>query len=65
MDNRDLDSFAVDIQTTVNLLAAIPTGGNSSSRSQGIRTRAEIEELERVGVDAVLVAERLMQESRS
>ena len=60
INNRNLEDFTVDIQTTVDLLAGIPTGKTVVSES-GIRTRAEIEELERVGVDAVLIGETLMR----
>jgi indole-3-glycerol phosphate synthase len=60
INNRNLEDFSVDIQTTVDLLAAIPTGKTVVSES-GIRSRAEIEELERVGVDAVLIGETLMR----
>ena len=60
INNRNLEDFTVDIQTTVDLLAAIPTGKTVVSES-GIRTRPEIEELERVGVDAVLIGETLMR----
>jgi indole-3-glycerol phosphate synthase len=60
INNRNLEDFTVDIQTTVDLLAAIPTGKTVVSES-GIRTRGEIEELERVGVDAVLIGETLMR----
>jgi indole-3-glycerol phosphate synthase len=60
INNRNLADFSVDIQTTVDLLAAIPTGKTVVSES-GIRTRHEIEELERVGVDAVLIGETLMR----
>jgi indole-3-glycerol phosphate synthase len=60
INNRNLEDFTVDIQTTVDLLAAIPTGKIVVSES-GIRSRAEIEELERVGVDAVLIGESLMR----
>jgi indole-3-glycerol phosphate synthase len=60
INNRNLEDFTVDIQTTVDLLAAIPTGKTVVSES-GIRTRHEIEELERVGVDAVLIGETLMR----
>jgi len=60
INNRNLVDFTVDIQTTVDLLAAIPTGKTVVSES-GIRTRHEIEELERVGVDAVLIGETLMR----
>jgi indole-3-glycerol phosphate synthase len=60
INNRNLEDFTVDIQTTVDLLAAVPTGKTVVSES-GIRTRQEIEELERVGVDAVLIGESLMR----
>ena len=60
INNRNLEDFTVDIQTTVDLLAAIPTGKTVVSES-GIRSRQEIEELERVGVDAVLIGETLMR----
>lgn len=60
INNRNLENFSVDIQTTVDLLAAVPTGKTVVSES-GIRTRPEIEELERVGVDAVLIGETLMR----
>jgi len=62
INNRNLEDFTVDIQTTVDLLAGIPTGKTVVSES-GIRTRHEIEELERVGVDAVLIGETLMRAS--
>ena len=62
INNRNLADFSVDIQTTLDLLAAVPTGKTVVSES-GIRTRAEIEELERVGVDAVLIGETLMRAS--
>ena len=60
INNRNLEDFTVDIQTTVDLLAAVPTGKTVVSES-GIRSRNEIEELERVGVDAVLIGETLMR----
>jgi indole-3-glycerol phosphate synthase len=60
INNRNLEDFTVDIQTTVDLLAAIPTGKTVVSES-GIRSRFEIEELERVGVDAVLIGETVMR----
>jgi len=60
INNRNLADLSVDIQTTFDLLAAIPTGKTVVSES-GIRTRQEIEELERVGVDAVLIGETLMR----
>jgi indole-3-glycerol phosphate synthase len=60
INNRNLEDFTVDIQTTLDLLADVPTGKTVVSES-GIHTRQEIEELERVGVDAVLIGETLMR----
>jgi indole-3-glycerol phosphate synthase len=60
INNRNLEDFTVDIQTTVDLLADVPTGKTVVSES-GIRSRQEIDDLERVGVDAVLIGERLMR----
>jgi indole-3-glycerol phosphate synthase len=60
INNRNLADFTVDIQTTVDLLAAVPTGKVVVSES-GIHSRMEIDELERVGVDAVLIGEALMR----
>jgi indole-3-glycerol phosphate synthase len=59
-NNRNHEDFTVDNQTTVDLLADVPTGKTVVSES-GIRSREEIEELERVGVDAVLIGETLMR----
>jgi indole-3-glycerol phosphate synthase len=60
INNRNLEDFTVDIQTTLDLLAAVPTGKTVVSES-GIVAREQIEELERVGVDAVLIGETLMR----
>jgi indole-3-glycerol phosphate synthase len=60
INNRDLADFSVDLQTTFDLLADVPAGKIVVSES-GIATREEIEELEGVGVDAVLVGEALMR----
>jgi indole-3-glycerol phosphate synthase len=60
INNRNLEDFSVDITTTIDLLAGVPTGKTVVSES-GIRTRAEIEDLERIGVDAVLIGESLMR----
>ena len=62
INNRDLADFSVDIQRTFELLADVPAGKTVVSES-GIVYREQIEELERVGVDAVLVGERLMRAS--
>jgi indole-3-glycerol phosphate synthase len=60
INNRDLEDFSVDIQRTFDLLADVPTGKVVVSES-GIYHRGQIEELEQVGVDAVLVGEALMR----
>ena len=60
INNRDLESFEVDIQRTFDLLHDVPAGKVVVSES-GIHYREQIEELEQVGVDAVLVGEVLMR----
>ncbi|MGI8622967.1 MAG: indole-3-glycerol phosphate synthase TrpC [Solirubrobacteraceae bacterium] len=60
INNRDLTSFSVDLQRTFELLADVPAGKMVVSES-GITTREQLEELEDVGVDAVLVGETLMR----
>ena len=60
INNRDLTDFSVDIQRTFDLLADVPAGKIVVSES-GITTREQIEELEQVGVDAVLIGEALMR----
>jgi indole-3-glycerol phosphate synthase len=60
INNRDLVDFSVDIQRTFDLLADVPAGKVVVSES-GIHTREQIDELEQVGVDAVLIGEALMR----
>jgi indole-3-glycerol phosphate synthase len=60
INNRDLEDFSVDIQRTFDLLADVPAGKVVVSES-GIHHRGQIEELEQVGVDAVLIGEALMR----
>jgi len=60
INNRDLEDFTVDITRTYDLLADVPAGKTVVSES-GIVHREQIEELERVGVDAVLVGETVMR----
>jgi len=60
INNRDLTDFTVDIRRTFDLLPSIPAGKIVVSES-GIETRAQIEELEQIGVDAVLVGTALMR----
>ncbi|MCD6726956.1 MAG: indole-3-glycerol phosphate synthase TrpC [Solirubrobacteraceae bacterium] len=60
INNRDLADFSVDIERTYELLVDIPAGKTVVSES-GFRTREQLLDLERVGVDAVLVGESLMR----
>jgi indole-3-glycerol phosphate synthase len=60
INNRDLTDFSVDVRRTYELLNDVPTGKIVVSES-GIHSRDQLDELERVGVDAVLVGEVLMR----
>jgi indole-3-glycerol phosphate synthase len=59
INNRDLDEQRVDIATTFELMPDVPAGKTVVAES-GISGRQELEELERVGVDAVLIGGALM-----
>jgi len=59
INNRNLDQGSVDVSTTYELMPDVPAGKTVVAES-GISTRAELEELERVGVDAVLIGSALM-----
>ncbi len=59
VNNRDLDEGTVDVATTYELMPNVPAGKTVVAES-GISARAELEELERVGVDAVLIGSALM-----
>jgi indole-3-glycerol phosphate synthase len=60
INNRDLKDFSVDVQRTFELLHDVPAGKTVVSES-GFHSRDQLDELERVGVDAVLVGESLMR----
>jgi indole-3-glycerol phosphate synthase len=59
INNRDLDEGSVDVSRTYELMPDVPAGKTVVAES-GISSRAELEELERVGVDAVLIGGALM-----
>ncbi len=59
INNRNLDEGSVDVTTTYELMPDVPAGKTVVAES-GISARAELEELERVGVDAVLIGSALM-----
>jgi indole-3-glycerol phosphate synthase len=60
INNRDLTDFSVDVERTFELLSDVPAGKAVVSES-GFHTRDQLDELERVGVDAALVGESLMR----
>ncbi len=60
INNRDLQTFEVDVERTYELLSDVPAGKTVVSES-GFHTREQIDDLERVGVDAVLIGESLMR----
>jgi indole-3-glycerol phosphate synthase len=62
INNRDLATFKVNLQTTLDLLKDIPDDRIVVSES-GISTRADVVALQRAGVDAILVGESLMREN--
>jgi len=59
INNRDLRTFEVDIETTLRLRPRVPAGVPVVSES-GIRGRGDVERLADAGVDAMLVGEALM-----
>jgi indole-3-glycerol phosphate synthase len=59
INNRDLDAGTVDVSTTYELITNVPAGKTVVAES-GISSREELEELDRVGVDAVLIGGALM-----
>ena len=62
INNRDLKTFNVDLDTTINLIEFVPSGMPVVSES-GIRDAADVKRLAAAGVAAVLVGETLMRSS--
>jgi indole-3-glycerol phosphate synthase len=60
INNRDLATLEVDTRRTFELLDRVPDGAVVVAES-GFSSRAELDELERAGVDAVLMGEALMR----
>ena len=60
INNRDLTKMKTDRETTIRLRSLIPDGRVTISES-GIETRADVDELHRLGVDAMLVGEALLR----
>jgi indole-3-glycerol phosphate synthase len=60
INNRNLADLHVDLETTLELLAHVPAGKTVVSES-GYSTREQLDELDEVGVDAVLIGETLLR----
>jgi indole-3-glycerol phosphate synthase len=60
INNRNLRDLSVDLETTPELITDVPAGKTVVSES-GYVSYEQIAELERIGVDAVLVGETLMR----
>lgn len=60
INNRDLRTFQVDMETTEKLIKYINKPGITVVSESGIRTRADVQMLGACGVHAVLVGEALM-----
>ena len=60
INNRDLSDFSVDVERTYELLSDVPTGKIVVSES-GFSSRDQLDDLDRIGVDAVLIGESLMR----
>ncbi|KAI5787163.1 indole-3-glycerol phosphate synthase-domain-containing protein [Geopyxis carbonaria] len=61
VNNRDLHSFKVDLETTSGLVDMIDASQVTLCALSGISTRADVERYEADGVGAVLVGESLMR----
>jgi indole-3-glycerol phosphate synthase len=62
INNRNLDNGEVEVSTTFELMPDVPAGKTVVSES-GFTEPAQLDELDRVGVDAVLIGEALMRAS--
>jgi indole-3-glycerol phosphate synthase len=60
VNNRNLHTFEVTLETSLNLAARMPSGAIKVSES-GIDSRAAVTRLQHAGFDALLVGEHLMK----
>jgi indole-3-glycerol phosphate synthase len=60
INNRNLRDLSVDVARTHELITDVPAGKTVVSES-GYGSRDQLDELERIGVDAVLIGETLMR----
>lgn len=62
INNRDLGTFSVDLETSLNLIELMPDEVIVVSES-GIRERDDVARLDEAGIDAILIGETLMRSS--
>ena len=62
INNRDLNTFITDIETTIKLLPHIPKNKTIISES-GLSKKSELERLAELGVSSFLVGESLMKQN--
>lgn len=60
INNRNLKTFEVSLETSLRLIERIPEGKVAVSES-GLRSHADLEQLRGAGFDAFLIGEHLMQ----
>jgi indole-3-glycerol phosphate synthase len=63
VNNRNLDTFTVDLGTTARLAAKMP--GKFIVAESGLRTAADVQEVHRAGASAILVGESLLRDKGS
>jgi indole-3-glycerol phosphate synthase len=61
VNNRDLQTFTVSLETTERLAAVVRAAGHVLVSESGIASAADVRRLAAVGVDAVLVGESLLK----
>ncbi len=60
INNRDLGTFKVNMETTRELCSDVPAGKTLVAES-GYSEPEQLDELDEIGVDAVLIGETLMR----
>jgi indole-3-glycerol phosphate synthase len=60
INNRNLGTLLIDMDTTISLRSEIPPGKIVVSES-GIKSRSDVHKLREIGVDAILIGTSIMQ----
>lgn len=61
INNRDLNTFTVDLQTTHRLATMVQDQDITLVSESGIRTRADVVDIQEFGAESILVGETLMR----